>query len=248
MLAAIVGLVWLILNHRPRIQAVTMSLVLAAAVFVMAGDEIRDRFMSTANYQTDVSAQSRFDSWSAAFEMAMNHPLLGSGIRNSNTYSQNYGADNPGRTIHNQYLQIAADSGIPAAGVYILMIGLGVYGLGRARKHSLEAERTFALGPEPAGPHSRDALIARARDAGLLCLSLQTALIMFAFSSLFLSVELVEVPWLLLLLSGILPAAVNRRLRGLGLHEDERDDNDVLPEPPHKFGPTPQQRPERFAA
>lgn len=252
MLSAAVGLTWLLIHHRPRVQAAVLSAVLAVAVMGMAGVEIRDRFMSTADFQTDSSAQSRFDSWDAAFEIALEHPLLGTGIRNSNDYSQNYGADRAGRTIHNQYLQIAADSGLPAAGVYIAMIGVGFFALGRARKRCIHAEKAFEFGPDPKGPHGREELIDRARDAGTLCIAIQTTLLMFSFSGVFLSVELVELPWLLLVLSGILPAAVDRRLRGLGLGEgddEDHDDDAYEPEPPRKFGQPPQiARPQRHAA
>lgn len=251
MLTAAVGIVWLLMHHRPRMQAAVLTGLVAIAVMVMAGQEIRDRFMSTADYKDDESALSRFDSWDAAKEIALAHPLLGTGIRNSNAYSKNFGADLAGRTIHNQYLQIAADSGIPAAAVYIGMIGVGFFGLARARRRCLNAEKEIdsASDSEFKGPHDREELIARARDAGVLCLGMQTGLVMFSFSGIFLSVELVEVPWLLLVLAGILPAAVDRRLRGLGLSGEEEDEDEVFePEPPRKFGPTQSPRPERLAA
>jgi len=251
MLTAVVGLVWLLLHHRPRLQAIGVTAMLTCAIMVMAGKEIRERFESTADYQTDASASSRFDSWAAAWHIVVEHPVLGVGIRNANAYSQNFGADLAGRTIHNQYLQIAADSGLPAAGVYITMILVGLYGLGRARRRCVHAEMQFLHGPDPDAdsPHDRDELVARARDAGGLCMALQTALMMFSFSSIFLSVELVELPWLLLVLAGILPAAVDRRLRGLGMDSDEEDEDEVFtPDPPKKFGPPAAELPERLAA
>ena len=237
MLAAAFGLVWLMVNHRPRIQAVGLSLLLCAAVFVMAGQEIRDRAASTADFETDASALSRFDSWAAAWDIVWEHPILGKGIRNSNDYSQNYGADLAGRTIHNQYLQIAADSGIPAACVYIAMIALGVYGLGRARRHCLRAEQHFEDNPDPNGPHDRVELVERAKDAGLLCLALQTGLLMFSFSGIFLSVEMVELPWLMIALAGILPMAVQRRLEGLGYVESDKKREDLFTPPPIRHVP-----------
>jgi probable O-glycosylation ligase (exosortase A-associated) len=251
MLTAVAGLLWLLIHHRPRLQTIVVAPLLVCAIMAMAGQEIRDRFESTADYQNDGSALSRFDSWSAAWKIAVDHPLLGTGIRNANTYSQNYGADRAGRTIHNQYLQIAADSGLPAAGVYISMIAVGAYGLGRARRRCLNAEHQLRDGPKPDSAHTREELVNRARDAGGMCLSLQTALLMFSFSSIFLSVELVELPWLLMVLSGILPAAVDRHLRRLGMDEDEEEDeedNVFTPDPPKKFEPPATQRPERFAA
>lgn len=248
MLAAAAGLIWLAIKHRPRIQSAALSVMVVCVVSVMAGQEIRDRAMSTANYETDESAMSRFDSWSAAWDIVWEHPFLGKGIRNSNDYSQNYGADLAGRTIHNQYLQIAADSGVPAACLYIAMLGLGIYGLGKARRRCLKAERYFEDDPDPKGPHDQRALIHRAKDAGLLCLSLQTGLLMFSFSSMFLSVELVELPWLMIALAGILPLAVDRRLEGLGYHDTEQEHDEVFTPPPIRHTPKPKAEPVRKAA
>lgn len=237
MLAATFGLCWLMFNHRPRVHAVGLSVVLVLMIGAMAGQEIRDRAMSTTNYKNDESALSRLDSWSAAWDIVWEHPILGKGIRNSNEYSQNFGADKAGRTIHNQYLQIAADSGIPAACLYTTMIGIGVVGLGRARKRCLKAEIAFRDDHNPKGPHDPHELVAEAKDAGLLCLAMQTSLLTFSFSSMFLSVELVELPWLLMALSGILPFAVTRRLEGLGYEDAHRAGPHLYTPPPIRHGP-----------
>lgn len=248
MLAGVVGLVWLMIHHRPRIQSAALSALLLVAITVMAGDQIRDRFTSISDYSEDASANARFNSWDAAISIALDHPLLGTGIRNSNLFSQNYGSDLAGRTIHNQYLQIAADSGIPAMIVYVLIVAFALLGLGAARKRCFKAIDDIEEGPEPEGPHSRQDLLDRARDAGLLCISLQTSVLMFAFSALFLSVELVELPWLLIVLAGILPGAVDRRLRGLGGFEEEEEDDRFSPEPPRQLQKPHTPNPYRHAA
>lgn len=248
MLTAVFGLVWLMIHHRPRIQAAAVTLMLVLAIGAMAGQEIRDRAASTADYENDASALSRFDSWAAAWDIVWDNPILGKGIRNSNEYSQNYGADLAGRTIHNQYLQIAADSGIPAASVYIAMIGVGLFGLGRARRRCIRAEEYFDNDPNPKGPHDQAELVDRAKDAGLLCLALQCSLLMFSFSSMFLSVELVELPWLLLALAGILPVAVDRRLEGLGYREADATRKDLYTPPPIRHAPQVKPTPMRKAA
>lgn len=249
MLAAALGIVWLLIHHRPRLQSGILAAGLVIAISVMAGQEIRDRAASTAEFQTDESAQSRFDSWAAAWEIVWEHPVLGKGIRNSNDYSQNFGADRAGRTIHNQYLQIAADSGIPALAAYLAMLGIGIYGLSRARRRCLNAEYFFNHNePDPEGPHDQRGLVDRARDAGQLCLALQTGLLMFCFSSMFLSVELVELPWLLIAMSGILPMAVDRRLEGLGYQAEDQQRPRVYTPPPIHHAPKAKPAPTRKAA
>lgn len=241
MLAASVGLVWIALHHRPRVQAGAMAVAVLIGISVMAGPEIRERFQSTGNYQQDESAQLRFDSWAAAWDMAWTAPLLGKGIRNSNYYSQNYGADRAGRTIHNQYLQVAADSGIPAAACYIGMLALGGIGLGRARRACLRKTQEIEDGDYEPDP----AVVSRIHSAGTLCLAMQTSLVMFALSGMFLSVELVELPWLLIAMSGIAPVAVHRYLDrikdGVSVVEDD-DEEDEADAPPHRLTPVPHTR------
>ena len=237
MLAAAVGLVWLAMHHRPRLQAGGLAVAVMIGISVMAGPEIRERFQSTGNYQQDGSAQLRFDSWAAAWDMAWTAPLLGKGIRNSNYYSQNYGADRAGRTIHNQYLQVAADSGIPAAGCYVGMLVIGGIGLSRARRACLAKAREIEQGDYEPDP----SVVTRIHSAGTLMLALQTSLLMFALSGMFLSVELVELPWLLIAMSGIAPVAVHRYLdrikNGVSQAEDEDDEEDDAP--PHQLTPPP---------
>ena len=228
MLAASVGLVWLLIHHRPRIQTALVALALVFAINMMAGQEIRDRFTSTAEFQTDESAQSRLDSWAASWKMIWNRPMLGYGPRNSNNYTHNFGADIAGRTTHNQYLQIAADSGIPAAALYISMLGIGFYMVNRSRRRCLNARAAWQ-------PDLDDEQRARLDEGAAICLSIQTSLLMFSVSAMFLSVELVELPWLLLVLGGITPGIINGWLELVS--EEVGQEIPDAPRPPKRFGP-----------
>jgi probable O-glycosylation ligase (exosortase A-associated) len=85
--------------------------VTALALPVVAGKEIQDRFSTVSEAEEDGSFQSRLDSWDAGRRIANQYPFFGAGVRCSNLISHEYGADTEGRTIHSQYLQIAADNG-----------------------------------------------------------------------------------------------------------------------------------------
>ncbi|MEM9416696.1 MAG: O-antigen ligase family protein [Planctomycetota bacterium] len=246
MLAAAVGIGWILFHHRPRKQAAAAACAMVFVVGVMAGPEIRDRFTSTAEFQTDASAQSRFESWGAAWRMAWEHPLLGKGIRNSNTYSENFGADMAGRTIHNQYLQMAADSGIPAALVYTVMLLLGLWGVHLARRKLLQFHGDNA-------DELDDEQHARLDEAAALTLAIQAAVMMFMFSAIFLSVELVELPWLLIVLAGVTPMAVHYFLDAfedetLPVAETQPGDTSLDPPPPVVSPAQPMLEEERHAA
>jgi probable O-glycosylation ligase (exosortase A-associated) len=151
-------------------------------VFFMAGKEIQERFRSIGK-DVDESQQSRLVSWGIAVRMANERPVFGFGIRNSNLYTFRYGADMEGRTIHSQYLQIAADSGWPAAALYAGLILSIFYGLWRTRR----ALRKFT---DP------ESMRVRSLAAGLEC-----ALFLFCFGALFLSLEHFEMPYIIMVLA-----------------------------------------------
>jgi probable O-glycosylation ligase (exosortase A-associated) len=206
MLATGVSVLWVLSHHRPRIRASAIAVGLCVAVSVLAGPEIRHRFLTTTNFHQDPSAQSRLDSWAAAWEMAWDHPLTGQGIRNSRQFIYNYGADRQGRTIHNQYLQVAADTGIPAAMVYTTMLCLAIYNFGKARRICRDY-----LDDRPSDLLAND-LSLRMTEMEELSVACQASLISFAFGGVFLSLEVFELPWLLIVVAGVLPDTLDRHL------------------------------------
>ena len=117
MLSMIVATPLMIIRSRYRVRfGVGVAAFAFFALPIMAGPEIESRFMSI-NDADDGIAQSRRQSWAAGWAIAKDYPLFGVGIRNSNYYTFKYGADVEGRTIHDQYIQIAADSGFRGPGV-----------------------------------------------------------------------------------------------------------------------------------
>ena len=219
MVSALVGILWLLIHHRPRWQVGAISAVGLVLVLAMAGDEVRDRFLSVGNYDTDTSAQSRMDSWSAAWRITWDHPLTGVGIRNANLISRNYGADVSGRTIHSQYLQLSADSGILALMVYVSICVLAFVNLGRCRHMVVRSHAKDSEDDPESGPQS-------GIDMGYahLALGMQASLLIFLFGGVFLSLEVFELPYLLMVAAGVYPQLLQRRIV-LGYAPDE-----VLPE------------------
>lgn len=225
MLAAAVGIGWVLIHHRPRWHSAGAAVALVLVLSVMAGPEISERFLSTTNYRTDASAQSRFDSWAAAWAIAWENPLVGKGVRNSNQYTHNYGADRAGRTIHNQYLQIAADTGIPAATLYIFMLGFGMWNFRRARmmcRDTLRSDDADDMDPDTKS---------RVRHASRICLAAQASLVIFIFDGMFLSLEMFETPWLLLVMAGVLPKVMRTHLDNLTAEKEPDESLDTIGEP-----------------
>ncbi len=123
MVSLLAGLPFYLLRCRRRVQTVIILLGVGALIPSMAGKEIRERFFTLQDTEVDASANSRRESWAAAWQIAKENPIFGVGIRNSNLLSHEYGADMEGRTIHSQYLQTAADSGLVALAMYLTAAG-----------------------------------------------------------------------------------------------------------------------------
>jgi probable O-glycosylation ligase (exosortase A-associated) len=182
MLALVVVAPLLILRSRRKGQFLAFSLAMAVVVPVLAGPEIRHRFFTLNNVEEDASANSRFDSWQAAFRIANDYPIFGVGIRNSELLSHEYGADTEGRTIHSQYLQTLADSGYIGLALYLAALTAVWLSLRRARR---------ALGPR----RDPDANRLRSLIAGV-----EGSLLVFCVGAAFLSLEVFELPYLIGLL------------------------------------------------
>lgn len=171
-----------------------------AAVFVLAasGRELADRFFSIAEADADASAQSRWTTWAIAIQMANERPIFGFGIRCSNLYTRDYGADMEGRSIHSQYLQTAADSGWVALALYLAVLASLFLGL-------QEVRRFLRRHTDP------DSLRVKAMASGLEC-----SLVLFCVGAVFLSLEHFEMPYVLMLLAAQLHAIT----RAVAYHYD----------------------------
>lgn len=213
MVAALAGGTWLLWHHRPRGQSLAAAGVVGLIVLTLAGAEIRERFFSTTRFEADRSAQSRLDSWTAGWRIAWDRPIFGQGIRNSRYLSQNFGADSFGRTIHSQYIQVAADSGIPAMLTFLGLLGASLAGLHRG--HRVCRERIDEL----TAAHPTDELEAAADDrlhelrfTAAISLGCAASLVIYAVGALFLSLELFELPWLLMVMGVSMPWLLHRRM------------------------------------
>lgn len=131
----------------------------------------------------DESAQSRWTTWNIAIRMANERPLFGLGIRNSNLFTYDYGADMPGRSIHSQYLQTAADSGWMALALYLAFLASLFLGLRSSRR---------ILRPY----NDPESLKVKSIASGVEC-----ATVLFCFGAVFLSLEHFEMPYIMMLLA-----------------------------------------------
>jgi O-antigen ligase len=129
---AIAAPLWMLRGQgRTRKQKIAMGAVVLAMVPFMAGKQIQERFFSIGEYQKDDSAQSRLTSWKIGLRIAAENPVFGIGVRNSPLFTKAYGADMEGRTIHSQYIQLAADTGFIGMLLYVAVVGFSMWDLQR---------------------------------------------------------------------------------------------------------------------
>jgi O-antigen ligase len=217
MLSSIVALSWIALIHRPRLHVPVGVAGLVMLISIMAGPEVRERFFSISEYQKDESASTRLESWAAAWEMAWDHPLTGMGVRNANFFGETYGTDFWGRTIHSVYLQIAADSGIPAMAVFILIALAALWNTQRTRMMLRSVHDDPPDEDDPSsdqGPRLTEQQRRRHRLVYYIAVGLQGSLITFFFGAIFLSVETLELAWLEIAMAGALPGLTEKMLAG----------------------------------
>ena len=86
-----------------------------------AGPVMKQRARTIAEYQEESSAEGRINAWKAAIEMVQSHPFLGVGLASFGPAFSDF-SDKAPRETHNTYFQIAAESGLLAGLVYLLLI------------------------------------------------------------------------------------------------------------------------------
>jgi putative inorganic carbon (hco3(-)) transporter len=109
------------LRSRRKILALTL---IPAFIFVFAwqgGHVMKGRADTIVDYQQDASAEDRIESWHAALGMIRDHPLTGVGVASYGPAFPHYSDKQP-REAHDTFLQIAAESGVLAGAMYLLVV------------------------------------------------------------------------------------------------------------------------------
>jgi probable O-glycosylation ligase (exosortase A-associated) len=180
----------ILLRCRRRLWTAVAATTMMFIVPLLAGAEIRQRFFSIEQYQEDGSAQSRIASWNVALAIASDYPVFGVGPRNANYFTYYYGADRWGRTIHSQSLQLMADTGYVGFACYASVMACTALTLRRSRKR---------------WKHDRSE---QGHQLYAMTYGIEASLATFFVGTFFLSLEVFELPYLLVLLAAQLPTLV----------------------------------------
>ncbi len=119
MVGLLVTLVVFFLRSKRKGLALAALPLFATAYFWQAGDLMKYRFESVNEYQDDTSAAGRLAAWSAALGMIAEHPITGVGPASFGVAFPDYNQEMTPREAHNTYLQVTAESGLPAGLAFI---------------------------------------------------------------------------------------------------------------------------------
>lgn len=136
----------LLITWRSRNRALGLLLIpaLAGAYFWQAGDLMRER-AGTISDTSETSSASRLDAWRTATRMIADNPVVGVGLASFPPAFPSYSPTKP-REAHNTFFQIAAESGLIAGLLYLLVVFSCIGGLWRngkaLRKMQIEGSPT----------------------------------------------------------------------------------------------------------
>ncbi len=130
---ALVGLaclaVWAVVTRRVPVAGVLAGLGAVVAVaglaFVFAGPLVQANLSQKQNIASE-NVTSRFAYWGAAVRMSADRPLVGVGpggfAEEAGRYGTGFSVSGRSRVVHNSYLEILAENGVPALVAFVIFL------------------------------------------------------------------------------------------------------------------------------
>lgn len=107
-------IVW---HSRHRWATMVALAILLVPSTLLVKDSFMERMRTLSDYESDLSAQNRLHYWRAAYRLTLDYPVVGvgfGGLAYVNKVGKYLPPDAYTQYAHNNYLQMSADSGIPA--------------------------------------------------------------------------------------------------------------------------------------
>lgn len=146
-LALVVGLIYLLVSYKKlKFRNVIYLCLIVTVVWVLLPDEQKARFKSAGE---DDTSETRLEYWTAGIDMAKDYPWLGVGLGAFPQHYQFYYKTEHGTFLsnrrevaHNSLIQVAANTGIPALIVYLLLHSL-VFERKSSNRNAGDTEKDF---------------------------------------------------------------------------------------------------------
>ncbi|MBI1313463.1 hypothetical protein GC176_19405 [bacterium] len=163
-----------VIPRTPKMYAFMLAAAVSAAV--LAGPEVRERFMTTfvkEGGEREASAQSRIDLWKDCWDVTMQDPVMGCGPNHWPVLAPRYGWK-AGKEAHSLWVQTLAELGFPGLFLYLGFYLLCIFRLWLLTWNSVSVEDEWCR------------YVARMALVGLCG---------FAVSAQFVSLEALEIPY-----------------------------------------------------
>lgn len=112
---------FMVLRSRRKILGLALIPAFLLVFSLEAGPVMKTRVLSIDHYHKSGSAEDRLHAWHAAGRMIVAHPVTGVGLASFGPAFPYYSRHKP-REAHDTLLQITAESGVFAGGVYVLIV------------------------------------------------------------------------------------------------------------------------------
>ncbi|MFZ0921871.1 MAG: O-antigen ligase family protein, partial [Candidatus Acidiferrales bacterium] len=193
-IALAVAFLWLVWHSPRRLRNLTVIVLLLAPPLLFFPFSPVRRMLHPK--QSDLNGENaRRVAWEAGLRMVERHPILGIGLGEFKPQMVKY--NDPGDTFasiaHNSYLEIAAESGVPALLVFITMLFFTYRTLGRVRRLASDSGPPLLY---------------------LAATGIQAGFFGFFLGAFFLSAEYLKLFWLFVFLSMVLPSFLPVRVAG----------------------------------
>ena len=139
-------IVW---RSKHKIAALIVLALLAFPALFVAGNKLMDRMATVVNYEDDLTASSRLETWLAALKMSKDYPILGVGYGELNfkALSEQYIGHANRYVVHNTYLQTLVDIGFPGFVLYTATLFGTIFWLERSRRRMKKIKPEWAAYP-----------------------------------------------------------------------------------------------------
>ncbi|MEQ1864585.1 MAG: putative O-glycosylation ligase, exosortase A system-associated [Micropepsaceae bacterium] len=129
----VVGGAFLVSSRKKSVPLITTLAVVGGVLMFAPGDWF-DRVNTIQTYKEDSSSVGRLNSWQTSWNLAQDRPIVGGGFaatENQRIYRRykGRGDSTDSRAAHSIYFQVLGDLGFVGLGLYIAMLGAGVYNL-----------------------------------------------------------------------------------------------------------------------
>jgi O-antigen ligase len=131
-----------------RPQLVVGTVLIGGLVMLLAGGRLKDRFFAISGDVQTTTDQNAYGSYEERRYLIMrslegieHYPILGVGVHNFTSYSKKW------KEVHNSYLQITVEGGIPVLILYLMFFGRGFKNLRLLRrKKNLDGQTLLIAG------------------------------------------------------------------------------------------------------